>query len=512
MQSTACRRSNPRIPHHLANSHAVYFGTGGNSRTLTRAGANVASGERRSWSRQSVRNSSLSGYCPMDQSNDIQSTTDIEQTLDAVESVIGQLQAAGAGSASHSDADGHSTEPTSQSFGEVSGSSNRASHPGPFVGYQTDVAAKAALIDEATGGTGLTAATPTPPPKRPKGRLVIGTFLMGLLLAGLYIVWDGLFRYEAYGIVAADRIAIPSPTTGIIRRVCVTDGDFVRAGEVLVVVHDLKLEHELERTRDQLRLAEAQLDAHVSDLRSDALKRSVLQKWDIHDNAAELFELASSLRQHRTEADRLERDFTRKQELHRRDVATEEQLDRVLFALQGERELIEQLDRAVNELKKRQAILPPEESVDFNQISPALVQIENLQQETQRLTEQLRQSRIVAPVSGTIVQHGSVVGCRVVPDQVLLEIIQQGTTEPVVYFSQNDTRHLSPGDELAVHVHPYEQPLLCRVNRIGEEYTQAPLSIERFYSRNEPLLPVTLTPPAGIVLKSGAMVQLPHAL
>jgi multidrug resistance efflux pump len=419
----------------------------------------------------------------MNHNSDTPTSAGLEHGLDAVESAIAEVQAA-------------DTAPAADRL----------------VGYQTELAGKAAQIDRATSESHLTPPTPTPPPKRPKGRLLIGSFLMGLLLAGLYIVWDGIFRYQAYGIVEANRIPIESAGTGIIRRVYVTEGDHVRAGDLLAVMDNVAVEHELERTREELRLAEAQLDAHVSDLRMDTLKRSVLQKWDIHDNAAELFELTSRLRQHSSEADRLERQLERTLKLYQNDAATDEQLDRIEFSLKGERELIEMLMKAVNELKERQATLPPAESVDLKQMGPALVQIENLQNELQRLVERLRESRITAPVSGTVLQQRCVAGRRVVPDQLLLEIIQEGSTEPVIYISQPETLDLHPGDQIVLHVQPNDEPLMCRIRRIGDEFVHAPPAIERYYGHHEPLLPVTLDFSAKVRLKPGAVVQMPYAL
>jgi multidrug resistance efflux pump len=294
--------------------------------------------------------------------------------------------------------------------------------------------------------------------------------------------------------------------------VYVTEGDHVRAGELLAVIDNVVVEHELERTREELRLAEAQLDAHVSDLRRDTLKRSVLQKWDLHDNAAELFELTSRLRQHSSEADRLERQHARTLKLHQKDVASDERLEQDQFSLQGERDLIEMLMKAVNELQERQATVPPSESVDFAQMGPALVQIENLQNELQRLVERLRESRITAPVSGIVLQQRCIAGRRVVPDQLLLEIIQEGSTEPVIYMSQSETRGLQPGGRILLHVQPNDQPLECRIRRIGDEFVHAPPAIERYYGRHEPLLPVTLELPPEARLIPGAIVRMPYAL
>jgi hypothetical protein len=102
----------------------------------------------------------------MGQHSDTQTTAGIEHGLESVESAIAELRSADA-----------------------------ASHVDRLVGYQTELAEKAEQIDRTTSESHLTSPTPTPPPKRPKGRLLIGAFLMGLLLAGSYIVWDGIFRY-----------------------------------------------------------------------------------------------------------------------------------------------------------------------------------------------------------------------------------------------------------------------------------------------------------------------------
>jgi multidrug resistance efflux pump len=305
---------------------------------------------------------------------------------------------------------------------------------------------------------------------------------------------------------------VESPATGIIRNLYVTEGDHVRAGELLAVIDNVSIEHELERTREELRLAEARLDAQVSELRRDTLKRSVLQKWNIHDNAAELFELASRLQQHTAEANWLERQLTRPIQLDQNDAESSEQLDRARYSLKGERELIELLMKAVDELTERQTATPPEESLDFQQMRPALVQIENLQHEIQRLVERLQESRIIAPVSGTVVHQHGVTGRRVVPDQVLLEIIQEGSMEPVVYIPQSATLDLQPGRQIVVHVQPNNEPIECRIRRIGDAYIHAPPAIERYYSRHEPLLPVMLQLPVDTQLKPGALIQIPYAL
>jgi hypothetical protein len=66
-----------------------------------------------------------------------------------------------------------------------------------------------------------TNAAPPPPthqtlPKRPKGQLLIGTVFCCCLVASAYFVWDGLFRYEGYGVVNGRVLAVSPAWEGIV--------------------------------------------------------------------------------------------------------------------------------------------------------------------------------------------------------------------------------------------------------------------------------------------------------
>ena len=132
-----------------------------------------------------------------------------------------------------------------------------------FAGFQTGLPQDAAQIDNASAAAQLAPPTPTPPPKRPKGRLLIGSLLMILFSAAFYIVWDGVFRYQAYGLVEGNLVAVRTSAPGTIQKVFVAEGDTVRTGDLLLTIENVELEHRLERTRDSIRLAQAQLDVDV---------------------------------------------------------------------------------------------------------------------------------------------------------------------------------------------------------------------------------------------------------
>ena len=375
-----------------------------------------------------------------------------------------------------------------------------------FAGFQTELPRDAAQIDNASAAAQLSPPTPTPPPKRPKGRLLIGSMLMVLFAAAFYIVWDGVFRYQAYGLVEGNKVAVRTSTAGIIQKVYVAEGDLVRTGDLLLTIENVELEHRLERTRDGIRLAEAQLDAHIARLRRVARQR----EWDVLDNAAEFFELASELPKRRSEVERLERSLARAQKATEFAGLSVEEFERVQFALKGEQGLLEKLAEAVSALETKNDLSSDEAELDLAELKPTMVHIENLQNETQRLYELLKASNIVAPTTGIVVKHRCVAGKWIETSEELLEIVEDGTVEPVLFLSQGDTRNVQHGTEIVVHIDPMSDPVNCKVRRLADEYRVPPEQLARYYDSGEPLLPVVLEPVGDIAIKPGAMVKVPH--
>jgi hypothetical protein len=144
------------------------------------------------------------------------------------------------------------------------------------------------------------------------------------------------------------------------------------------------------------------------------------------------------------------------------------------------------------------------------EIKPTLVLIENLQNETQRLYEMLKSSNLVAPMTGIVVKHQCVAGKWVDTSEILLEIVEEGSVEPVIFLSQGDTRHVTPGTEIVIHIAPANKSLKCRVKRLADEFRVPPTQLIRYYDSGEPLLPVILEPIEKIAIRPGAMVKVPH--
>lgn len=305
---------------------------------------------------------------------------------------------------------------------------------------------------------------------------------------------------------AGCRFAPPSP--GIIQRVYVAEGDRVRTGDLLLVMDSTDLQRRLAQTQDDLALAEAQLDALMTDLQRGLRTLHA----DAEDFSAEYFELASKLRAHRAELERLNRSLARALDLKQKSVLSGEQYDAIHFAQTGEKELVEMLEEAVEHLRRRTKIVKPEMEIPINQLRPALVRIDNYKQELLRIRDDITRKQILSPLSGVVVKRQCLTGRWVETSEVLLEIVEEGSTQPVIYLSQHDTRHLEPGQEIDIHILPHHTPLECTVDRVGSEYVPVPLSIERFYGKNESVLPVFLNSRYDVELPPGATIRVPHSM
>lgn len=380
------------------------------------------------------------------------------------------------------------------------------------VGFQAELPQLAAQIDAASQAAHLSAPAASPPPKRPKGRLIIGSFLMGILLAGFYIVWDGVFRYQSYGIVDANRLPIRAAEPGVIQRVYVAEGDRVRTGDLLLVMDSTELQRRLAQTQDDLALGEAQLDALMAELQQSLEHGARAHEADAEDFSAEYFELASKLRAHRAELERLNRNLARAIDLKQKNVISEEQYEDIHFAQTGEKELVEMLEEAVEHLRRRTRLAKPELEITIDQIRPALVRIDNYKRELLRIRDDIARKQIVSPLSGIVVKRQCLTSRWVETSEVLMEIVEEGSSQPVIYLSQHDTLQLEPGQDINIHILPHHKPLECTVERVGAEYVPVPLSIERFYGKNESVLPVFLKSKYLVELPPGATIRVPHSM
>ncbi|HRX78369.1 MAG TPA: HlyD family efflux transporter periplasmic adaptor subunit [Pirellulaceae bacterium] len=356
------------------------------------------------------------------------------------------------------------------------------------------------------------ATRPTPMPKRPKGRLLVGTFLAVVVGFGAMTVWNSLFRYQAYGGVTGRVVELSAPWGGVLQTIHVREGDVVLQDQLLATVVNPELDRQVDSKRDELRIAQATLDAQVSQLRFESQQRDDNQ----HRSLAEYYELWGQLLQEQsTLADMLAK-RQRSENLFRENAVAAEALQERRFDETGQRAKVEKLSEAVQKLGEivEQSKSSTEEL--HAQLRPFALRIESLQNEIGRLRETAGLGAIRAPVNGRVIKVHRFTGEYSDPEFPIFEVLVDGSVEAVLYVSQKDSGQFTEGQLLELEVPPASAKAKCVIVRIADQYEPVPKSIEIHYRRDEKLLPIYARPLEGSkdspALRLGGEVRLPYAV
>jgi HlyD family secretion protein len=328
------------------------------------------------------------------------------------------------------------------------------------------------------------AVRPTPLPKRPKGRLFVGGILIAVFGTAGYAVWNSLLRYDAYGTITGRVIHVSALHGGNVRGIHVREGDYLPQGRLLMTLENLELGQKLERVKDELLLAQANLDAELSRLHWQAQQ----QGDQAQRAAAEYLELWGDLVQQQARLDELQARFDRHRALGDSGATSQEQLDESRFALEGQRAKVARLNESLVERKKLAD--DSKFQTPSDQLKPLLVKIEVLQAELSRLRDLIGLGQIRAPVGGRVIRALYYSGERVEPNSVVMEILEEGSLEAVVYLPQDKVAGISKGQTLQLQVPQLAGPVESTIERFGEQYMKVPDALERHYRRNESVLPV----------------------
>jgi len=345
-------------------------------------------------------------------------------------------------------------------------------------------ASRPAAVRPASSATPVT--RPTPMPKRPKGRLFVAATLLTIGAVVLFAVWDSLFRYSARGIISGKTVDVSSPWPGVLRTLHVRDGDEVRQGDLLATVVNLELEQRADKLADDLRIAQADLEAELVKLRFQALSRE-----DQGQQAeSEYYAMWGELVQEQSKLASLVARRMRVDALQEKIVVSVEELDAIRFGEAGLRSKIEKLTLAVEELKRRvdrASEVPPE---THGQLRPFLTRIEVLQDQLLRAREQVRWGDIRSPVNGRVIQAHRFSGEYADESQPIVQILIDGSIEAVFYVSQDAADQYPAGQDLDVIIPPAKTPTRGVVVRVGDELEEAPHHLRRYFNADARLLPI----------------------
>jgi HlyD family secretion protein len=363
-------------------------------------------------------------------------------------------------------------------------------------------------------------ARPTPLPKRPKGRWFIGVFLLASCAFAGHQVWDSFFRYQAYGTVTGRVIQLSPPWEGEIAFLHVREGDQVRQGQLLATLTNDDLRARIGQISDELHVAQATLEAETVKLKWQA----AFQLEQPQTVAASYQEALGQLEVEKTTLARMQAELQRGKQLFNQKVISRQELDRLHYDSEGQRERIIKVEKALTEYKKRNdlAVLLLAKQGDLGnsfatdgleQMKPYVARIDALHAERTRLEAKLARGKLLAPTNGLVVKIHRFPGERVGTNEPLLSLLEEGSLQVVLYMPQRTSQSLPVGDNVDVMCEPYSGALTCKVARLGQKFEPAPEHLKRHYATGQHLLPVYLEPAPEaarwLALRIGGTVKLP---
>jgi HlyD family secretion protein len=362
---------------------------------------------------------------------------------------------------------------------------------------------------------------PTPLPRRPKGRWFIGIILVLFCGIIVYTVWGSFFRYQAYGTVTGHLIQVSPPCEGDLHYLQVREGDPVRQGQLLFSVDNIELRQRHAQLGDELRLAQATLEAESAKLKWQSAfgidqgrgaMTTYYQAWgNLLREQARLDDLRSQLRRAET--------------LWGSRAISQEELTQLRYATQGQTDLVAKLELTLPDLKQRadqaEALLKKGsklsaglEQTGYEQLKPHFSKMGALEAERARIQVRLDQGQVRAPANGLVIKVLRFAGERCKPGEPIVSLLEEGSLQIVMYLPQDSSTMLAADDEVKLTLEPYPEPLTCRVQRLGDQFEPAPEHIKRHYREGQRLLPVYLQPGSEatrwMALRIGGVVKLPY--
>jgi multidrug resistance efflux pump len=350
-----------------------------------------------------------------------------------------------------------------------------------------------------------------PTPVRPRGRLLTGLLLLGLIGFGSWHIWSTFFRFSAYGIVESHRVQVSAPIQGTVQSVHARLGETLRQGQLILTINNLELQHQLEQTRDELGIEQAKLSAETAKLNWQMRN----QQLENDEAIAEYYEAWARLESEVANQKAMEQRLARAETLHKSGVLTADQYEELYYERQGVDEKIKKRRDALQSWRTRaEAAAKAGMSTDY--IDPILARIDSLQSQSTRIEELIRQCEVRSPVNGRLTHWDLRTGEFAKQGDALFSIVEEESEYVKLFLSQADRDRFVVGDTVNVEIRPHEETIACVVERVADEFEHAPAQIEIFYAPHEQLMALELRPVHtmfdAIGVRTGAQVRLPKSL
>ena len=347
------------------------------------------------------------------------------------------------------------------------------------------------------------------PPRPPKGRFFVVGLVLTVLSFGAFQVWDSFFRYTAFGVIAGRTVEVPAPVAGLVRYVHVREGDEVRQGDLLLTLDQHELELRLGRLDDQLRMAQAKLDAELSTTQWGVAQYLI----EFHKASGEYSDKWAEVRERQVRWRRAQQFRARMDEMVVKKTATADALEAAVADELAQRDRLETLVEGLVAWQKRSQIAELQTQANLDVLQPLLAELRNLESEQIRLRDELARGQVRSPVNGTVLTRHRFTGEGAEHLQTLFTILEENSLEIVLYVPQQRIAEFPADQTLEVALPPFQDHIACRVARLGDENVSPPSQLQRHYAHQAKLLPIHLLPADGRLehtrVQLGAVVQLP---
>ena len=245
---------------------------------------------------------------------------------------------------------------------------------------------------------------------------------------------------EATGSVAAfEMIPVRSQATGLqIKEVLVDEGEWVKVEQPIVRLDNSVLQAELARARADL----AQAEARLAELRAGTRTEEIAQARErVRSATADVEEARSDL-------DLARKRVERNRGLEAEGAIARDRLDEVLNEERTQRANLQAFQARLQERKQELAQLQAGARQEV--ISQAEAQLARARGDVQLVNARLRDTQVVAPVSGKIASRNARVGDVTSSSQELFEIIENGRLELRLRIPETDLNQISTGQTVQI--------------------------------------------------------------
>ncbi|MGB5594158.1 MAG: efflux RND transporter periplasmic adaptor subunit [Crocosphaera sp.] len=245
---------------------------------------------------------------------------------------------------------------------------------------------------------------------------------------------------KATGTVAAlESIPILSQATGLqIQRVLADEGEFVKAGQLLATLDNSVEQARLRQTQATI----AQAEARLAELRAGN------RVEDIAQGSANVQQIQAQIIQAQADLDLAQKRVERNQSLEADGAIARDRLDEVLNDARTKQAQLQQTQARLREAQQK--LLQLEAGPRAEVITQAVAQLAEAKAQYQISAAQLKDTKIISPVSGKIAKREARVGDITTSSRPLFTIIENGRLELQLKIPETQLTLIRPGQTVVI--------------------------------------------------------------